>query len=377
LVLLVPALAAAGLLADRALRREEAAARERAGLRREESASQAVQAVRAAMARLDAKAAAGESAGDLAFRMPAPPSASVSAVRREGARSLARDKLAAQLTSAETTSNALPESVVAAIALGDELSRETASERLLGGRLPVRPDDLPVLAEALGHAGDARIAPLVARLREIPDAASLPRMPGFARSLTGDHVGSWSRDGGDVVHWTASLEALAREAALPAGTTFVASDAGAGAAAVEEVAGLGVVVPLDLRDVTRSRLQRAGILALLVATGVAGLLASRALARESRSLARERAFLATITHEMRTPVTAARLLGETLADGRGDAREYGALIAKEAARLEVLVERSLLAARADTRLALAACRPADILVDCETLARPLAERLGK
>jgi len=374
LMLLAPALVGAGLLADRALRREEEASRGRAALRRDESSAQAAQGVLAAMARLDAQAAAREPAGDFSFRMPAPPAARVSAARREGMRSLARDVLAARLSAVSTTPSALPESVVAAIALGDDISRETAAEKLLTGRLPVRPDDVAVLADALGHADDARIAPLVARLREIPDAASLPRMPRFSRSLARGRVRSWSRDGGDVVHWSATLDTLARESALPEGAALLVRGGGA---PIEGVAALGVEAPLDLRDVRRSRLQRAGLLALLMATGVAGLLASRALARESRTLARERAFLATITHEMRTPVTAARLLGETLADGRGDPREYGVLIAREAARLETLVERSLLAARTEAALAPAPCRPGDVLIHCAALARPLAERVGK
>ena len=60
----------------------------------------------------------------------------------------------------------------------------------------------------------------------------------------------------------------------------------------------------------------------------------RALRREARATAREQAFLAGVTHELRTPLSAIRLFGETLAAGRGDPREYGALVAQESERLE-------------------------------------------
>jgi signal transduction histidine kinase len=75
--------------------------------------------------------------------------------------------------------------------------------------------------------------------------------------------------------------------------------------------------------------------------------ARRALAKEARATARERAFLATVTHELRTPLATMRLFGETLAEGRGDPREYGALVAQESERLSDLVERVLAATRVD------------------------------
>ena len=74
----------------------------------------------------------------------------------------------------------------------------------------------------------------------------------------------------------------------------------------------------------------------------------RALAREARAVSREKAFVAGVTHELRTPVAAIRVFGETLAEGTGDPREYGALLAEESERLEALVER-VLARHADGR----------------------------
>ena len=77
-----------------------------------------------------------------------------------------------------------------------------------------------------------------------------------------------------------------------------------------------------------------GVLWLSAAAGVAGLFGlRRALAREAHAIARERAFLAGVTHELRTPLTTIRVLGETLAEGRGEPREYGTLVAQESERL--------------------------------------------
>ena len=73
----------------------------------------------------------------------------------------------------------------------------------------------------------------------------------------------------------------------------------------------------------------------------------RALDREAQATAREKAFIAGVTHELRTPLAAIRLFGETLADGRGDPREYGALVARESERLEALVERVLAVTRVE------------------------------
>ena len=68
--------------------------------------------------------------------------------------------------------------------------------------------------------------------------------------------------------------------------------------------------------------------------------------------------MAGVTHELRTPLAAIRLLAETLADGRGDPRDYGALVAQETERLESLVERVLSVARIDEAPHFAEVKPA-------------------
>jgi len=90
------------------------------------------------------------------------------------------------------------------------------------------------------------------------------------------------------------------------------------------------------------------VLLICVVAGAIGIVAARrAVFKETRAIARERAFLTNVTHELRTPLSAIRLFGETLAEGRGDPREYGALVAQESERLSDLVERVLAATRID------------------------------
>jgi signal transduction histidine kinase len=117
--------------------------------------------------------------------------------------------------------------------------------------------------------------------------------------------------------------------------------------AVPDVEGLVLDVTPEVPGALRVAALRA-VLLICVVAGAAGLVAARrALAKEARAMARERAFLATVTHELRTPLAAMRLFGETLAEGRGEPREYGALVAQESERLSDLVERVLAATRVD------------------------------
>jgi signal transduction histidine kinase len=119
------------------------------------------------------------------------------------------------------------------------------------------------------------------------------------------------------------------------------------------------------------------VLWLSALVGVLGLIAlRRALEREAHAMARERSFLAGVTHELRTPVTAIRVLGETLADGRGDPREYGNLVAQEGERLEALVERVLTLNRIDASLKREDVNPAELLGSAVALMRHRAERRG-
>ena len=129
--------------------------------------------------------------------------------------------------------------------------------------------------------------------------------------------------------------------------------------AVPDVDGLVLAVTPEVPGALRLAALRV-VLLLCIVAGIAGLVAARrAFAREAHAVARERAFLTSVTHELRTPLAAIRLLGERLADGRGDARDYGSLVAQESQRLEDLVERVLTATRVEDAPRFAAVSPGD------------------
>jgi signal transduction histidine kinase len=365
---IVATLVPAAFLADRAHVRARSVVEADAERSARERAVQAANALRAEMASIERDAAArAQHRGAQTERFAAPLSARLAA-RSAGLHGMSRADLIVATVSHDVTPSGLPVAVIAALELGESDAERSVVDRLLSGRLPVMPDDLPRLAERLGAGGDPRVASLLARLRAVPPRASLPNVPDFARAAAGDEAEGWALDGEDVIHWRIpSIQALVGDAARVADIGIL----------VDGISGLRLVVPPDRAPLVRLGRQRALTIAAFVALGLLGLWACAMLAREERSVARERAFIASITHELRTPVTAVRLLGETLAEGRGDARAYGELVASEAARLEALVERSLLAARTDARLAFADADVGAILERAVRLAAPLAERRGK
>lgn len=96
-----------------------------------------------------------------------------------------------------------------------------------------------------------------------------------------------------------------------------------------------------------------------------------------------RDFVANIGHELRTPLTSIKLLAETLASGAVDdtttMRDFAAQIEREADHLAQLVDELLelsMIESGETRLALEALDPEEVVATCAERIGPVAERHG-
>jgi signal transduction histidine kinase len=377
---LAAALAGFGLLADRALVREAAASAELSSAKSEQDARAAALSVRGALGQIEQDLLAGRSRAGVRQQMLALPP-SLSAWNGRPYRGRSREELVSLLLSAEVTPWGLPEAVVAAIALGGPESRRDVTERLLAGQIPVRPEDLPHLASLMGVAGDPRVADLQRRLRSAPDPNDLPEAPGFRRTLTeAGTVEGWTRRGRAALRYEVPARALFESAGVVE-RAGIAPSPGRGphvgtTTTVPDVEGFSLTLRPAAAARGRLLAARGALWAGVGACLLALLFVQRGLAREARAVSREKAFVAGVTHELRTPVTAIRVFGETLAEGRGDPREYGAMVAEESERLEALVERVLAATRIDEAPQLAVVRPGELLTSVVHLMRPRAERRG-
>jgi two-component system phosphate regulon sensor histidine kinase PhoR len=214
------------------------------------------------------------------------------------------------------------------------------------------------------------------RLQAAPEAKTLPKAPAFRRVRSGGVVEGWTRDGQERVRYEVSVKALLLMARV--GSDVAILEAAAPpvgvSAEVKDVAGFSITMPARAGDALRLRALRIALW-LAVAASMACLLAMRrAVNAEARATAREKQFLASVTHELRTPLAAMRLFGERLAQGKGDPREYGGLIAEESQRLEALVEKVLAATRASERPHFAPLEPEELMRSAVTLVGPRAER---
>jgi signal transduction histidine kinase len=391
---LVPGLAAAlavvAALADRALVGQAAAARAAALAGIDEESRLTALSARATLAQLEQAVAAGRPTPGVATeRLFPPPPRSVPPRGFAPYGGRPRAELAELLSSTGVTPSGLPEAVVARLALGPAVpvsgaaGRPAVEERLLAGDVPVRPEDLPVLASRLGIASDPRVAALEARLRLAPDAADLPLAPSFRRRLAGtDRIEGWTRAADQrLLRYELPVAALLERAGVSEQASLPPSrGVGAVTASLSRTVAVPDVDGLFLRVVPRvpGALRLAALRAVLwlsAVAGVVGLLAlRRALAREARAVDRERAFLAGVTHELRTPLTTIRVLGETLAEGRGEPREYGALVARESERLGALVERVLTLTRVEQAPRFGPVDPGELLRSAVALVTPRAER---
>ncbi len=298
---LVGCLALVSLLADDALRAQGEAAAEAELTRTTEATRLSALSVRAVLARHEQ---------DIAAERPLPDGLTVERAMLEPACTtigegpaygrLSRTALVDLLRSRRATATGLPEAVVARIALGTSApvtgsvdAPPDVTELLFAGALPVRADDLPYLGRALGTSGDPRIARLQQKLRALPRAETLPLAPAFRRTLVDGAVEGWTNHLGRAIHYTVPVAMLLARAGIS--TRARVASAGDGAA-VADVPGLFLAVAPEGSSATRLHVQRAAlwIAALACAAGLVAL--RRALAREAAANARERQFLASITH---------------------------------------------------------------------------------
>jgi signal transduction histidine kinase len=389
-------LVAFGVLADRALVGQARAARDAVEAKAGETARETALAVRAALAQVEQAVASGPApAGVVSERIALPPRRAFPLVPFTPYAQRPREELSRLLSSDGLTPSGLPEAVVARLVLGDAPPVSGASpapkveERLLAGQIPVRPDELPELARRLGVGRDPRVQELQDRLRRLPPAESVPLSPAFRRRLA--HVTAvegWSRTSSTALRYEIPLAVLL-EGVSKAGTAVLALSrdraavdegvpaAGGGltrVAAVPDVDGLVLSVTPEVPGALRIAALRVVLVVSVVVGGVGLLAARRSMAKEGRAMARERAFLATVTHELRTPLASIRLFGETLAEGRGNPRDYGALVAQESERLSDLVERVLAATRVDESPRFAPVSPSELARSVVGLVAARAER---
>jgi len=367
-----------GLVADRALAERARRETQAALAASQETARLTALSVRAALAQVeqavvDRKPAPGIEVDQLAEapRLTAQVNTTPYSARP-------RVELARLLGSTRATANGLPEAVVARLALGDtpvSLGTEPppdVGERLLSGLLPVRPSDLRFLADRLGVGSDPRVASLEDRLRLAP-ASGIPELPAFRRARTEDRIDGWARANDRRFHYVVALTTLYVTAGVA--PRLLAEGARNGVTAeVPDVPGLVLRVRVDGPTGIGGQGLRLLLWAAIAGSAFGLFVVGRALRREARATARERAFLAGVTHELRTPLSAIRLFGETLAAGRGDAREYGSLVAQESERLETLVERVLAVTRVDEAPRFSSLAPAALVRSAVALIRPRAER---
>jgi signal transduction histidine kinase len=391
-------LLAFGLLADHALVGQARVSRERAAARADETALLAARAVRATLAEIEQAVADGRPRADVAaarFALPPPLSLPLTPFAPYARRS--RAELSRFLSSDGVTPSGLPEAVVARLLLGERAPvsgtqrAPDVAERLLSGELPVRPEDLPHLARRLGVGDDPRVGSLQEALRRIPPARQIPILPAFRRRLVASgNVEGCSRSASYALRYEVPVISLLRSAdaaghvALAGRPERAAASEGPAAlgrsmtrvASVPDVDGLVLAVTTEVPGALRLAALRV-VLLLCVVAGIVGLAAARrAFSKEARAVARERTFLTSVTHELRTPLAAIRLLGERLADGHGDAREYGALVAQESERLEGMVERVLAATRVDEAPRFGPVLPNELVRSAVDLMTPRAERRG-
>jgi signal transduction histidine kinase len=195
-------------------------------------------------------------------------------------------------------------------------------------------------------------------------------------------LGEWLRArvlGGDAlpgIELAFSTDAAAGEAGAPAGSfthrfaePFSALEAVLRLPSLPDAGSADTVLRLSL---------------LLVAAGGLGLFAAYRMVAVALRYAEQRSnFVAAVSHELKTPLTAIRMYGEMLRDGlvptEEKRKEYYATITAESERLSRLIDNVLEFARAERGERAAVLRPADLGAEVRSLSevlRPHASGVG-
>lgn len=262
-----------------------------------------------------------------------------------------------------TSAASVPRSTAAGLAILRATRREPVAERVIDKIAQGSRDEAGAVATRLGELGAnrdaatllaraAQFSSLRERLNVLRDLlpALLRRTDATAlvvdgRILLYRPLGAGDGDGA----WLEPLELAARaqsNAELLVVPWSGAARAGSSADWIDVVPGGLAIEPAVAQSDRNAAL---GVLLLLGACAVAFVAGwfsiRRALQRERDAVRTRTDFLTTVTHELRTPVAAMRLLAERLDQGRvqGDARraEYHAMLASEATRLSTMIENVL------------------------------------
>ena len=134
-----------------------------------------------------------------------------------------------------------------------------------------------------------------------------------------------------------------------------------------------------LADDAKSRRMLVGVLAAAALAAVYGLWqAGRGYMRAVDLAERQSGFMAAVSHEMRTPLAAMRLLAENLESGvaerTGESADHLRLLRGECARLATLVENVLAFSGKSRVAAFETLSPSELLDDLSAMLAPLAER---